>query len=140
MPIHQEVTFQASPARVYELLTNSERFAAATDKPASIGAEEGSAFSIFGGHISGRNIELIYGSRVVQAWRSVDWEPGVYSLVRFTLTPDGNGTRLTLDHDAYPSGKSPMYATWHEHLSTNWPVFYFEPFTRYLASEKDLAA
>jgi hypothetical protein len=48
-----------------------------------------------------------------------------------TLIPEGKGTRLVLDHDAYPEGNSPMYPTWHEHLSANWPVFYFQPFAKY---------
>jgi hypothetical protein len=29
-----------------------------------------------------------------------------------------------------------MYPTWHEHLSANWPVFYFQPFAKYLASAR----
>jgi activator of HSP90 ATPase len=135
MSIRQEVTFPASPARIYELLTDSGKFAAATGRPARIEASEGAAFSIFGGYISGRQIELIPGQRVVQAWRGNDWDAGVYSFVRFTLTPAGSGTKLVVDHNGYPQGKSPMYPTWHEHLSANWPVFYFEPFAKYLANE-----
>jgi uncharacterized protein YndB with AHSA1/START domain len=134
MSIHQEVTFPVAPKRVYELLTNSAQFAAATGRPAEIATSEGDAFSIFGGYISGRQIDLVPGERIVQAWRGAEWSPGVYSVVRFTLTPDGEGTKLTVDHDAYPEGKSPMYPSWHEHLATNWPVFYFQPFAKYLAS------
>jgi uncharacterized protein YndB with AHSA1/START domain len=134
MSIHQEVSFVATPERVYQLLTNGAEFAAATERPAEIVATEGSAFSIFGGYIQGRQIELVPGERVVQTWRGVDWAPGVHSLVRFTLTPEGSGTKLLVDHDAYPEGPSPMYPSWHEHLSSNWPVFYFEPFEKYLAA------
>jgi uncharacterized protein YndB with AHSA1/START domain len=135
MAIHQEVHFTVAPERVYELLTNSAQFAAATERPAEIGID-GGTFSLFGGYIEGRQIELVPGQRVVQAWRGSDWAPGVYSLVRFTLTPEGKGTRLLLDHDAYPEGKSPMYPTWHEHLSANWPVFYFQPIAKYLTSSR----
>ena|SRR5271165_7397859 len=134
MPIHKEVKFVATPERVYQLLTNSAEFAAATERPAEIVPTEGSAFSLFGGYIQGRQIELVPGERIVQSWRGVDWAPGTHSLVRFTLKPEGNGTRLLLDHDAYPEGPSPMYPSWHEHLSSNWPVFYFEPLEKYLAA------
>ena len=134
MPIHQEVSFAAAPASVYQLLTDSAEFAAATERPAEIDATEGGAFSIFGGYIQGRQIELVPGRHIVQAWRGVDWAPGVYSLVRFTLTPTDSGTQLVLDHDAYPEGPSPMYPSWQEHLNTNWPVFYFEPLAKYLAA------
>src|ERR1700726_643548 len=105
MSIRQEVIFPVSPERVYELLTSSEEFARATGKPAKIEAVEGAAFSIFGGYIQGRQIELVPGQRIVQAWRGSDWDAGVYSFVRFTLTPEGKGARLVVDHDAYPQGK-----------------------------------
>jgi|ERR1700722_18933784 activator of HSP90 ATPase len=134
MSVHQEVTFLVSPERIYELLTDGAKFAAATGKPARIEASEGAAFSIFGGYIQGRQIELVPGRRVVQAWRGSDWDPGFYSLVRFTLTREGRGARLEVDQDAYPEGASPMYPSWQEHLSSNWPIFYFEPFARYLAN------
>ena len=134
MSIHKEVTFSASPERVYELLTVGEKFAAATGMPASLDAGDGASFSIFGGYIEGRHIELVRGKRIVQAWRGSDWDAGVYSLVRFTLSGEGSGTKLVVDHDGYPQGESPLYPSWHEHLSSNWPNFYFEPFAKYFAN------
>jgi len=41
MPIHHEVNFEAPPERVYQLLTDSAEFAAATERPSAIGATEG---------------------------------------------------------------------------------------------------
>lgn len=134
MAIHQEISFEAAPERIYRLLTDGGEFAAATEKPSEIEAGEGGKFSIFGGYIEGRQIELVPGQRVVQAWRGVDWAPGEYSVVRFHLQAEGSGTRLLLDHDGYPEGESPLYPSWHEHLSANWPVFYFEPFAKYLSA------
>src|SRR5450432_1144402 len=133
MAIHQEVSFKAAPERIYELLTEGREFAAATEKPSNIETGEGGKFSIFGAYIEGRHIELVPGRRVVQAWRGVDWAPGAYSIVRFGRHAEGSGTKVVLDHDAYPEGKSPMYPSWHEHLAANWPVFYFEPFAKYLS-------
>jgi len=104
MSIHQEVSFAATPEQIYALLTDGEQFAAATEKPADIETGDGGKFSIFGGYIEGRHIELVPGQRVVQAWRGVDWAPGAYSIVRFSLTLVGNGTKLVLDHDGYPEG------------------------------------
>lgn len=83
MAIHQEVSFTVAPEWVYELLTDSAQFDAATDRPAEVGTD-GGTFSIFGGYIEGRQIELVPGQPVVQAWRGSDWAPGVYSLVRFS--------------------------------------------------------
>ena len=123
--IHQEITLPASPDRVYAVLTDGKLFTEATGgAPAEIGRDEGAAFSLFGGAIHGRVVELVPGKRVVQAWRPRPWPDGHYSLVRFTLTPDGSGTRVALDHTGYPADQ-------HDHLSAGWPANYFEPFAKY---------
>ena len=128
MSIHQEVVLPVPPARVYELLTDGAKFTAATgNRVAEIGAGEGATFSLFGGAIYGRHIELVPNDRVVQAWRVKPWEPGVYSIVRFTLTVEGKGTKLAIDHDGYP-------AAIHDHLAAGWITNYVEPFTKYFAS------
>src|ERR1700733_11653511 len=77
--IHQEVAFKAPRRRVYALLTVAHEFqqvVALSDAvqsgkvkqtiPAQIGREAGSPFSLFGGFIGGRNIEMIPGTRLVQ--------------------------------------------------------------------------
>jgi activator of HSP90 ATPase len=125
--IHQEITLSASPDRVYAVLTDGKLFTAATGgAPAEIGRDEGAAFSLFGGAIHGRVVELVPGKRVVQAWRPRPWPDGHYSLVRFTLTPEGSGTRVALDHTGYPADQ-------HDHLSAGWPANYFEPLAKYFA-------
>src|SRR5687768_15388418 len=126
--IHQEITLASPPARVYEVLTDSARFSAMTGgAPTEISREPGGTFSCFGGMIHGRHIELVPGERIVQAWRAKPWEPGAYSMVRFTLTPEGTGTRVTLDHSAFPAGQA-------EHLAKGWHQNYWEPLARYLSS------
>lgn len=131
MSIHKEASLAASPEKVYEALTDAAKFAAVTGLHAQIPAGDGASFVLFGGHIEGRQVELVPGQRVVQAWRGSDWDPGVYSLVRFTLIAEGEGTKLLVDHDSYPRGKSPMFPTWHEHLTAGWSTFYLEPFAKY---------
>jgi activator of HSP90 ATPase len=121
--IHQEITLPAPPDRVYAVLTDGKLFTAATGgAPAEIGRDEGAAFSLFGGAIHG----LVPGKRVVQAWRPRPWPDGHYSLVRFTLSAEGSGTRVALDHTGYPADQ-------HDHLSAGWPANYFEPLAKYFA-------
>lgn len=126
MPIHQEVVLPASPDRVFETLISSAQFTEAVGgRVAEISVAEGGAFSLFGGAIHGRQIEVVPGIRLVQAWRVKMWEPGVYSLVRFTLTAEGVGTKLVLDHAGFPDGQE-------EHLAAGWGANYWEPLTKYL--------
>jgi activator of HSP90 ATPase len=128
--IHQEVVFKAPRKRVYEALTEEKRFSQVTDfilKGASteICGEPGGSFSMFGGIIVGRHIELVPYERVIQAWREKDWEPGVYSLVRFQLDEQGADTKLIFDHKGFPEGAA-------VHLAPGWWTHYWEPLQKYL--------
>jgi len=131
--IHQDVRFAAAPDRLYAALTDAGQFTKVTRfssvpqaPPATIGRTVGGAFSLFGGHIIGRQIELLPGQRIVQAWRVVDWEAGWYSVARFGFTADGAGTRLTFDHTGFPVGQG-------DHLAEGWVTNYWEPLKKYLA-------
>ena len=136
--IHQENTFKASRKRVYEALTDTEQFdkvieisgakksMALGTKPTHISAEAGGAFVIFGGHIIGRQIDLVPTQRIIQAWRVVDWEPGVYSIARFELNEQGDGTRIVFDHTGFPKGLG-------AHLAEGWRLHYWEPLAKFLA-------
>jgi len=132
MSIHQETLITAPPQQVFELLTSGSLFSSATGQPAEITDREGDSFSLFGRRVEGRQIELVPGQRVVQAWRfgaahPSAWEPGVYSTVRFTLEPAGDGTRLVIDHAGIPE-------EWIEHISLGYPTFYQDPIAKFFAN------
>ena len=117
--IHQEVTLNAAPARIYEALVDSKRFGELTGAPASGDSTEGASFSVFGGHITGRQVELVPGKRVVQAWRAKTWPEGLYSIVRFEFVAEGAGTKLVFDHDGFPADMK-------EHLAKGWQSNYWD--------------
>jgi activator of HSP90 ATPase len=137
--IHQEVVFNASRKRVYDALTDAKQFGQVVQlsdamkarmtpgvPPAQISPEVGGAFSLFVGIIVGRHIELVPSERIVQAWRPVYWKPGVYSIVKFELSASGAGTKLVLDHKAFPEGEAKT-------LLDGWNKNYWEPLAKYLA-------
>jgi activator of HSP90 ATPase len=137
--IHQEVTFKASRERVYEALLDAREFhkvvllsgavqsgMVKAPKPSEISREPGGAFAVFGGFIVGRQIELVANTRIVQAWRPLDWAPGVYSIARFGLAEHEHGTRLTFDHTGFPKGQA-------EHLAQGWKVNYWRPLEKVLS-------
>jgi uncharacterized protein YndB with AHSA1/START domain len=125
--ISQEVTFSVPPAVVYEALTNSATHSKLTAAPAEIDAKVGGAWSAYGGKISGRNIELVPGVRIVQTWRAGNWPEGTHTLVRFELSPEGQGTKLTLDHDAVTEEQAP-------HLAAGWEKMYWEPMRKFFSA------
>lgn len=132
--IHQEVVFKASPKRVYEALTDAKQFdklvelsgVSMKDAPTQLSPEVGGAFSLFAGHIVGRHIELVPNQRIVQAWRVVVWNPGVYSIAKFELTEQGPGAKLILDHTGFPEGLA-------QHLADGWKEHYWDTLEKYLA-------
>jgi activator of HSP90 ATPase len=117
--IHHELKLSAPPSRVYELLVDGARFTALTGAPATGEGSEGAAFTAFGGHITGRHVELVPGKRVVQAWRAKTWPEGLYSIARFELAADGSGTKLVFDHTGFPEDMK-------EHLSQGWKANYWD--------------
>jgi len=123
--LHQETDYKVDPQRIYEILLDSKRFTAFSGMPAEIDSKPGGAFSLFGGLIVGRTVELLPNVRIVQAWRPTHWDPGVYSLVRFELIPQGAGTKVVLDHTGFPEGEF-------DHLEAGWKSHYWEPLLKYL--------
>ena len=130
--IHQEVTFNATARRVYTALMDAKQFTAMmafssvpNAPPAEIARDVGGTFSVFGGHIFGRHLELVPGQRIVQAWRVVDWEPGIYSIARFKLKEQGAKTTILFDHTGFPKGLG-------EHLASGWHQNYWEPLRKYM--------
>jgi activator of HSP90 ATPase len=138
--IRQEVIFAADVARVYRALTDAAAFdkvvqlSAAMNssmkstlgtKPTQIDATPGGAFSLFGGYVTGRMLELIPNTRIVQAWRAASWDEGLYSIARFTLSQMGTGTKLTFDHTGFPNAAA-------VHLAEGWHTNYWQPLAKSL--------
>jgi uncharacterized protein YndB with AHSA1/START domain len=136
--IHQEVVFKASRKRVYEALTETKQFDKVVQlseamkggvppgaSPTDISREAGGTFTLFGGYVTGRHIELVPNERIVQVWRPQSWKPGVFSIVKFELAHEGAGTKLILDHKGFPDGTA-------EHLAGGWKGNYWEPLEKYL--------
>jgi activator of HSP90 ATPase len=136
--IHQEAVFKASRKRVYKALLDTKQFDKVIQlsgvmrsmppggKPTEISREVGGAFTLFGGYITGRHVELVPNERIVQAWRTGAWDPGVYSIAKFELVEQGSGTKIVFDHTGFPKGEA-------EPLATGWKAHYWEPLDKLLA-------
>lgn len=125
MTIEQTVTIKASPEKVYSAIMTASEFAEVTGAPADIAANEGGAFSCFGGQVAGRHIELVSNKRIVQAWRVGPWAEGVYSIVRFDLSASGDETTIDFLHTGYPQDAK-------EDLESGWHKMYWQPLKKFL--------
>ncbi len=138
--IHQARTFAADRSRVYAALTVEGQFdkivrlsgvmkvdaQAKMHHPTKLSPHVGGAFAVFDGYIVGRQLELVPSERIVQAWRVLNWPPGLYSIARFELSEQAGVTTIVFDHTGFPKGTA-------EHLASGWQEHYWDPLTKMLA-------
>jgi len=118
--IRQTYTFTSDPHSVYELLMDEKKHGALTGSTAKISRKVGGKFSIYDGDLEGTNLELVPDRKIVQSWRSSDWEKSIYSKATFLLEPVGDKTRLTFTQTGVP----PEH---YEDLKQGWIDYYWAP-------------
>jgi uncharacterized protein YndB with AHSA1/START domain len=116
----------ATPEEIYTAWLSSDGHTKMTGGQASITAGLGAVFNAWDGYIHGRNLQLEYGKRIVQSWRTVEFkddEPD--SRLEITLEPVGKQTKLILKHTELPPHGG--------QYEQGWVDSYFEPMTRYFS-------
>jgi len=94
---------EASPADLYNALTNPVMIEIWTGEEAVMSTEPGSEFSLWDGEITGSNIEFVQDQKIVQKWY---FGEDADSIVTIRLFPDKKGTRMevlqiNIPDDAY---------------------------------------
>jgi len=120
----------ASPQQIYDAWLDSRGHSRMTGSEAHMSAKVGDAVSAWDGYISGRNIALEPGRRIVQSWRSSKFtEDDPDSRITVTLEPVANGTRVTITHSNVPDGHT-------SYRDGGWQDNYFEPMKQYFSSAR----
>jgi activator of HSP90 ATPase len=98
-----------------------------TGGQAQISTEVGGRFSAWDGYITGTNLDLDHGSRILQSWRTTDFSPDESdSILEIEFTQEELNTRLTIRHTQLPShGKQ---------YKQGWFDAYLEPMKRFFSS------
>jgi activator of HSP90 ATPase len=118
--IRQSVTFKSRPHEVYEALMDEKKHAAFTGGKAKVSRKVRGKFSLWGGDIEGKNLELVQDKKIVQSWRYSDWENGVYSTATFVLEEIDKGTHLTFTQTNVPDEHF-------EEIKQGWKDYYWKP-------------
>lgn len=114
--IKQKVKFKAPPGTIYELLSDSKTQSEFTGEKAVISRKIGGSFSALSGSIGGIIVDLSPNTRIVQAWRRLDFPDGIFSMATFNLKPTADGgTELVLIHRGVPKDLIPeIELSWRE--------------------------
>src|SRR6516162_1866676 len=113
--IKQSVRFSATPQEVYALLMDSKKHQLLSGEKARISKKVGGKFSAWDGHITGFNLVLNPGKKIVQAWRATGWWPEHYSIAIFDIQEVTGGSKLTFTQIGVPPHRySGHYRGWIE--------------------------
>jgi uncharacterized protein YndB with AHSA1/START domain len=117
----------ATPQEVYDAWLDSVSHSEMTGGDAVMSAEVGADVSAWDGYITGRNLELVPGERIVQSWRTTKFgDEQADSVVTITLEDAEEGTLLTLVHSNVPDEQR-------NYEEGGWESNYFEPMRAYFA-------
>ena len=106
----------ATPEEVYNALTNEATIQLWSGEEAIMPSNTGEEFSLWGGSITGKNIELVPGKKIVQEWYFGEQE--LPSIVTIILHPGKKGTSAELRHTNIPDEDL-------ENISEGWDENYF---------------
>ena len=110
------VTIPASPQAIYDSWLDSDAHTEMTGGAAEASAEVGGKFTAWDGYISGENLELEAGKRIVLSWRTTQFEASdPDSRVDILFEPEGSGTKLTLKHTNLPPHGNQYNQGWIDH-------------------------
>jgi activator of HSP90 ATPase len=103
--IRQSLTLKAPPQEVYDMLMDSAKHQSLSGEKAHISNRVGGRFTAWGSHISGINLVLKPGEKIVQAWRATGWWPDYYSIAIFDLQRIKRGTKLRFTQIGVPPNR-----------------------------------
>ena len=124
--IQQSVELPASPEELFEMYVDAEKHSASTGSEVTISREPGSAFSAFGGALSGRMVATVPGRLVVQTWRSTNFgadDPD--SILVLAFSQAASGGRIDLVHAGVADCD-------YEGVADGWGKYYWEPWRAFL--------
>jgi len=128
--IRQKVVVDALPLQVYQAFVDPRKHAEFTGSPATCTPRVGGRFTAWDGYISGKNLVLVKGRRIVQEWKTTEWPPDYPpSILELKFGTKGKKTLLSMVHSKVPAEQAESYRE-------GWVSSYWEPLKEYFAGRK----
>ena len=122
-----EVFPGVKPAEIYNAFLDGRKHSKMTGGKATCDARVGGKFTAWDGYISGTNLELDPGKKIVQTWITTEWPEGAEpSHLKWTFAEKDDGAKVTMVHSNVPSSQAESYRQ-------GWIDYYWAPMKEYFA-------
>lgn len=123
----------ATPDQVYAAWLDSDEHSAMTGGYAQTTDQTGDLFEAWDGYITGKNLELVRSSRILQSWRTSEFEDSDEdSLLEILFEPEADGTRISIRHTKLPAHGMQYKQGWRDS--------YFSPMKTYFDAKSKTGA
>lgn len=120
--------FPATAKQIYDTWLDSTGHTKMTGGAATASTRIGGSFTAWDGYISGKNVILDENKRIVQSWRTAQFEDHeADSQIEIRLREKEGITELTLNHTCVPESG--------EHYIKGWDEHYFQPMKAYFSKK-----
>jgi len=124
--IKQIYKIEASKTKVWNALVSPKEIKAWSGETAKMDAKVNAEFSLWGGSIWGKNIEVVPEKKLVQEWFGGEWEKP--SIMEIVLSEKAGFTDIKLVHKNVPPEEIKDFAA-------GWNDYYFGPMKEYLENK-----
>jgi len=123
--IRLEETMKCTGQELFNALTQRDMIQIFTSSEAKMAeaAEKGGEFTLLGGGISGRYLELVPFTKIVQEWRLKSWPSGHFSTVEIIIKQTKEDTKIALTQTGVPVKEV-------QSTRMGWQRYYFEAMKR----------
>ncbi len=123
------VQFPVEPERIYHAWLNSEEHSLMTGGAANTSESNGAEFDAWDGYISGRNVELVPHEKIVQHWRTVEFQDNdPDSILEIDLRSIKGGCEMILIHTNIPDDQPDYEQGWRDN--------YLDPMREYFQTHR----
>lgn len=117
--------FNASPSKIYATWLSSEGHSRMTGGSADISDMVGARFTAWDGYITGKNISLEPYKRILQSWRTSQFEENEEDAQLEILLYEVDGqTELILIHSKLPESSGHYKKGWEEHYFLPMQIYF----------------
>jgi len=116
--IKKRYIISAKKDKVWDALVNPDTIKKWGAGPAVMSSVVGFDFSLWGGDVYGKNLEVDEGKKLVQEWYGGEWDNP--SIVAFDLHADDHTTEVILEHKGVPDEEI-------EDIDAGWDDYYLGP-------------